>query len=439
VNFWTPCKQRVTTIPKITKSKVDTTKPTGKPAFIWDDEVKGFGLLVLPSGVKSYVFQYRTPQGRSRRATIGKASATLTAEQARAKAKALRRAVEDGRDPLDERQEQRDALTVAELLTLYLESARFAEKATSTQAVDRGRITRHLLPTLGKKYITKLTTEDVRRAFAAIRDGKTATDEKTGNRGRAIVKGGEGTARSAVRLFRAVMTWAIDEGMAKDNPAAAVKIGVDGQRDVILETVEEYERLFRTLDKMQAELRIRPAAADAIRVIALTGARRNEIAALKWQHVDLKAGRIVLPPASHKTGAKTGKPRIIGLPAAAAAIIAKQPEGAPEAFVFAPARGAGAIALSKPWRDVRAEAKLPEGIGLHGLRHSLASMLAVGGAQAADLMTLLGHRQMSTTQRYIHYADDKRSELAERAASPITAALNGSGKPAEVAKIRRVK
>ncbi len=425
---------------KISKAVVTAAKPGEKPAFTWDDEIKGFGLLVLPSGVKSFVYQYRTAEGRSRRTTIGKFSDTMTAELARARAKAMRRAVEDGRDPLGEKQEQRASLTVNELFDLYLDSARFTkEKAESTQSVDKGRIRRHLRPTLGTKYAGKMTTEDIRKAYAAIRDGKTATDEKTGPRGRAIVRGGEGTAKAAIRLLRAVFSWAIDEGLTKDNPAAGVKIGADGQRDTILESVEDYERLFRTLDKMEAELRIKPAVADAIRVIALTGARRNEIAAAQWQHVDMKGGRIVLPPASHKTGRRTGKPRIIGLPAAAQAIIARQPEGEPEDYVFRPAKGqGGVIALSKPWRDVRDEAKLPEGIGLHGLRHSLASMMAVDGAQAADLMTLLGHHQMSTTQRYIHYANDKRAALAERAASPITAALNGKP-PADVTPIREKK
>lgn len=81
----------------------------------------------------------------------------------------------------------------------------------------------------------------------------------------------------------------------------------------------------------------------------------------------------MLPPASHKTGRKTGKPRVIALPTAAQAIVARQPAGTPDEFVFTPARGDGALALSKIWRKVRVEAELPADIGLHGLRHSLAS------------------------------------------------------------------
>lgn len=417
---------------RISKRTVDAAAPRGGRFYVWDEEIKGFGLLVLPSGVKSYIYQYRTPEGRTRRITIGKHGGT-TAEGARKKALTLRRTVEDGGDPLAEKHAKREALTVGELLDRYLESAKFDAKAESTQEIDRGRIERHLRPTLGKRFVGKLAADDIRRAFGAIRDGKTAVDEKTGYRGRAIVTGGEGTARMAIRLLKAIMNWAVAEGLATKNPVFGVDIGTDGTRDAILDDAKAYERLFRTLDTMQDEKRIRPAVADAIRVIALTGARRGEIAGLCWRHVDLKAGTITLPPKAHKTGRKTGTPRVIGLPAAAQAIIAKQSEGKPDEYVFPPTKGSGVLSLSKPWRLVRAEAKLPEGIGLHGLRHSLASHMAMNGAQAAEIMVALGHRELATAQRYVHWAQDARATLAERAAAHVVAALEPKKrKPADI-------
>jgi integrase len=407
---------------KISKKSVDAATPGERPLFLWDGEVKGFGLLVLPSGVKSFIFQYRTPEGRTRRATIGKYSATLTADQARTRAKAMRRTVEDGGDPLGEKQARREAMTVAQVLSAYLESEKFAGKAASTQSLDRGRIKRHLLPTLGRKYVDQLTAETVRRAFGAIRDGKTAIDVRTGPRGRAIVKGGEGAARMAIRVLRAALNWAVAEGYAASNPAQGVNIGLDGVRKTTLKK-DDYPRLFQTLDKMQTERRLRSEVADAVRVIALTGARRNEIASLIWRHVDLKKGIIELPPAAHKTGKTTKESRVIGLPAIAQAIISGQPHGKPDDFVFPPAKGDGPISLSKPWRKIRVEAGLPEGIGLHGLRHSLASAMAKHGAQASEIMTALGHAQLATSQKYIHWEEDERAALAERSAAHITAAM----------------
>ena len=85
----------------------------------------------------------------------------------------------------------------------------------------------------------------------------------------------------AIRLLRAAINWAIAEGLAKSNPCSHVKLGSDGTRD-------DYRRLFEALDRLRAQRRIRPAAADAIRALALTGARKGEIAALRWQHIDPK-------------------------------------------------------------------------------------------------------------------------------------------------------
>ena len=105
---------------------------------------------------------------------------------------------------------------------------------------------------------------------------------------------------------------------------------------------------------------------------------------------------------------------------------------------FPPARGdGGAIDLTRAWEKVRAEAKLPHNLGLYGLRHSLASHMAMGGAQAAEIMTQLGHRQLSTAQKYIHWAQDARQLLAERAATVALKGMAAASKPK--GKIVRLK
>jgi integrase len=427
-------------MPKISKRIVDAEKAGDAVRFVWDDDLPGFGLRVMPTGAKAFVFQYRTPEGRTRRATVAKVGA-MTPDEARDLADDWSHMVKRGGDPLADKKAAKEAATVADLLDAYLASAKFAEKAESTQAIDRGRIVRHLRPLLGKRHVHKLEAEDIRLAFGAIRDGKTAVTVKTKKRGLARVTGGEGTARRAIRLLRAIFAWGVAEKRIASNPAAGVALGTDGERETVLEGADEYARLFKTLEKMETEKRLRAPAADAIRVIALTGARRGEIVPLRWRHVDLKYGKITLPPASHKTGRKTGKSRVISLPAAAQEIIARQPKGEPGDFVFQPAKGEGAMSLAKPWRAVREEAKLPEGIGLHGLRHSMATLLAMGGAQAAEIMAALGHKQLSTSQKYVHLADKARAAVAEKAAAPALAGLAAAaGAPkAEVVQMRRGK
>ena len=120
---------------RITKRVVDAAKPDPEKrlCFVWDGELKGFGLCVLPTGVKSYTFQYRTPEGRARRITIGK-HGDWTPDQARRKAADYRELVRAGGDPAGQKRALLEAATVGDLLDAYLASESFKDKAASTQA-----------------------------------------------------------------------------------------------------------------------------------------------------------------------------------------------------------------------------------------------------------------------------------------------------------------
>jgi Arm domain-containing DNA-binding protein len=114
-------------MPKITKRVVDAAAPESSRYILWDAEIMGFGLLVLPTGVKSYIYNYRTPEGRDRRITIGK-HGDWTPIQARAKAEDYREAVRGGRDPLADNRALKEAPTVGEMLDAYLASESFKDK-----------------------------------------------------------------------------------------------------------------------------------------------------------------------------------------------------------------------------------------------------------------------------------------------------------------------
>jgi len=414
-------------MPKISKRIVDEAEPGSKRCIIWDSKLTGFGVLILPSGVKSYIFDYRTRQGVKRRITVGQHGNKWTAEQARVKAEDYWTTVRDGQDPLGARQAARGAPTVNDMLDAYLASEAFAELSETTRKSDEGRIKWHLRPLLGRKHAHLVSEEQVKGAFRAIREGKTATDVKTGVRGRARVRGGPGVAREAIIKLKIVYNWAIrTKFLPRDteNPCRHVDVGPVGTRDAILETAEDYAAMFKAIERLETERRIRAPAADAIRLIALTGCRSGEASTLRWRHVE--GDCIVLPPTAHKAGKRTGKPKSIKLPAAAQAIIARQPEGGHDDYVFAPRDGVGPMDLSHVWAKIRKEAKLPAEICLHSLRHSTGSHMAMAGAEAAQIMAALGHSQLSTVQRYIHFAKDARSALAEKAAAVAVQGMNAA-------------
>lgn len=210
-----------------------------------------------------------------------------------------------------------------------------------------------------------------------------------------------------------------------------MKIGTDGIRDTII-SADEYKLIFAALVEMQEQRKLPDYIADAIRVIALTGARRGEIAKLKWSNV--QDGKLVLQ--EHKTKSTTGKARTVQLPSAAQAIIARQIKSDEHDFVFAPS---GKVSdMSHYWSDVRAHADVNPKITLHTMRHSLASGMAMQGFSAAEIMNTLGHSQLGTSQKYIHWAEQEQAKLADRASASIAAAMEG--KPtAKLAKLRAVK
>ncbi len=406
--------------------------------MLWDDTLKGFGVILRASGVHSFVFSYRNAKNRKRNITIAKVG-TIAPGIARRKAEEYRALLLQGRDPLEEKQSARDRLNLSGLIDAYLASAAFMAKRASTQYVDHKRIDGHLRPLLGGLRVDEVTMGAVEKAFRSICEGRHAGKPGAADGTKSRVKGGEGIARSSIRLLRAILNWGYKAGAVEWEAVQAarnVQIGRDGRRDVILEDPAAYARLWATLDHMvtpdianPAPL-LRPVVADAIRLIALTGARRSEVTGLLWRHVDLAKGLLVLPPDRHKTGGKTGEARTIGLPALAVDLLRRQPQGGPDDPVFAPLPGHAKLYLDDPWRRARLQAGLPEGIGLHGLRHTFASYMAMQGAQAAEIMAALGHKDMSTSQRYVHWASDQRQHLAERAAATITGILAGREKAA---------
>jgi integrase len=401
---------------KLTKTQVDKAVPAEADYFLWDGELKGFGLKVSKGGRKTYICKYRSGSGRtapSRRMTIGAHGSPWTLDQARAEARKILGRAANGEDPAKEKQDVKKQITVSQLCDLYLQHGAGTKKA-STLATDKGRIERHIKPLLGRKKVPAVTRADIKRFLQDVANGKTARDEKTGLRGRAIVRGGQGTATRTVGLLGGIFSYALDCGMIETNPVRGVKRFKDkkGQRYL---SQRELVALGEALNA-GVEQGLNPQALAILKLLIFTGARKGEIETLRWSAVDLETGYIRLEES--KTGQKA-----FPLNAGALEVLTAIPRLSGSDFVFPALRGEGHYeGTPKVWRRIREMANL-EDVRLHDLRHSFASIAVSGGASLPIIGALLGHADSATTQRYAHLHDDPLRAASEAVGNSIKAML----------------
>lgn len=402
---------------RITKRTVDSLTVTGKEYVHWDGELTGFGVRVRATGAKSFVAVYRTGGRNSpqRRVTIGSVG-KIEADKAREEAKSIILQAELGQDRAAERAKARAEMTFDKVCDLYLKEGCETKKA-STIATDEGRIERHIKPLLGRKRVGEITRTEVEKFMRDVANGKTATDEKTKKRGRAIVEGGKGTATRTVGLLGGIMSFAVSRQLRADNPVRGVKRYADKKGETFLSSTE--------LGKIGAALAAaetngaNPSAVAIIRLLAFTGARKSEIAGLKWSEVDVERGYLRL--GDSKTGAK-----VIPIGAPAREVLAGHPAADKSIYVFPAASGTNHFqGVEKVWRNVRAAAGFPN-LRLHDLRHSFASVGLARGDALPVIGAILGHSDVKTTSRYAHLADDPVKMAADAISKSIHAAFAGN-------------
>lgn len=414
------------------KSQIDAEiAKAKKETRLWDDDPRGLGLRIKPNGTATFFIQYRSPITLKKVRHSIDQYGRLTIDQARTEAKRLYENIRKGQDPGMEkrraRSEAKIAATVSKFCDDYMRDAdaglvtyRGKAKKASTLAIDRGRIERHIKPTLGEKLVRDVTSKEIEKAMHDIRRGKTKADVKTGPRGRAIVTGGAGTAAKAVTLLGSIFSYAIKQGIRTDNPASEIELPPAGKRDRVL-SPEEYMRLGEALDALEAK-GANPVAIRAYRVLALTGCRRGEIFGLLNSEVDTHYQ--CLRFGDTKTGQQV---RAIGRPALdllSPPPFEEKSEEQKSKYVFPAAHGNGHFMDTKTIRKVCQKAEL-EGVTLHTLRHSFASVALELEYSEMTIAGLLGHRQSSVTSRYAHSVDRALVAAANRVASLIAARLDG--------------
>jgi integrase len=362
------------------------------------EPVRGFGIRVTAAGAKAFVLNY-TIAGRERRLTIGGFPAWSVAA-AREQGKSLRRRIDGGVDPLTTRQAERAAATVTELCDRYL-ADHAARKRTEKE--DRAYIDRIIRPRLGSRKVEAITFSDLDGLHRKL---TTASGPYAANRVAALLS----------KMFTLSVRW----GMRADNPAKGIERNHEERRYRYL-TGDELSRLTDAL-----AVHPNQQAATVVRLLLLTGARRGEVLGATWDQFKLEAG-VWIKPSSH-TKQKREHRVPLSAPArqlltdirAEAEYSAKAKGREPSRYVF-PARVGGGpmVEIKTAWAGLCKAAQL-DGVRIHDLRHTYASVLASAGLSLPVIGALLGHTQPGTTARYAHLFDDPLRAATERAGAIIT-------------------
>ncbi len=425
---------------QLTKTLIDACDPRDDRYIVWDSKLAGFGIRIEKTGRKTFIIRYRA-EGGGRTAprrfmTVGQFG-TLTVEEARKKARQLLAAATVGDDPAGDRQNKRREMRMDALVELYEEEGCFIQRGKRqgtpmkplTKQYTVARLKHHVVPLLGHKRVSEIGSGEVERFFRDVTAGKTASDEKVGPRKRVVVRGGDGAARKVFRDLSAVFSFASRRGIVESNPCEkAVVQKTDNRRERFL-TLAEVTQLGKACDDLEAE-GVNAKALNITRLWALTGCRRDEIAALKWTEVDLDGGLLILDDT------KTGK-SLRPLALAAVALLRGLERSKDSEFVFPSDRAEDAHfqGTKKVWPAIIKKAKLP-GVTPHTLRHTMGATATSTGEALALTGAILGHANMRSTMIYAHVEHDPARKAATRVARKIAAALSGAEQKTKTAKAK---
>ncbi|KZK93261.1 MULTISPECIES: integrase family protein [unclassified Pseudovibrio] len=273
-------------MPNITKRTVDAASPAHKKQFLWDSKLKGFGLQVMPSGAKTFIVQYRTHEGRSRRMSLGRYG-ELTPDQARDLATNVLATVHKGDDPLLKRENKRTAPTVNVLLDTYMSKhVQVHNKPKTMKDIER-LLNRCVRSQLGYMKLNSVRRQDIAKLHHSLR----ATPRQA-NQVLAVLS----------KAFNLAEVWGLRP--EHSNPVRLVKRYKENERDRFL-SKEELRKLGRTLELAEHEglpwiikagkdtakhlpkdiakrkTPINPRALYCLRLLLYTGARLSEITTLK--------------------------------------------------------------------------------------------------------------------------------------------------------------
>lgn len=379
---------------KLSKRTVDGLEPGEADYIVFDENLPGFGVRVLPSGRKTFLVQYRAG-GRTRRVKIGMFGA-ITVDDARTEARKITGSVARKENPAEQIAQERRAPTMANVCERFMTDYVAVKCKASTAAEYRRSVDLFIKKEFGSHKIQDITRADVSGLHHRMRN---------------IPYQANRTLGVLSKLFNLCEVW----GLRPDgsNPCRHVQRYREQKKERFL-SAEELSRLGTVLDASERDGSEPRPVINALRLLVLTGCRLREIQTLKWEYV--KPPYIELPDS--KTGA-----RKIHLDDAAIVVLESVERIAGNPYVITGIVEEQHLTdLQRPWRRIRKLAGL-DNVRIHDLRHTYASNALAAGLPIEMVGKLLGHTQIQTTMRYAHLADDPVRQAAKLVSSGLSAAL----------------
>lgn len=354
----------------------------------FDTQLPGFMLEVRATSKCTYYQRYQDRFGRTRQSRIGPTDA-MSLEDARSQARKIRTQTSMGYDPLAEAKKLKSIPSLSEFVhNKYLPFAKVHKRSWET---DKKLLETRILPLWGERIISEIHRDEVEELQATfIRVGyKTSTV----NRYLALVK----------YIFSLAERWeVIDKSPAK----GVSRLEENNHKERFL-SQEETHRLLHELTVCQS--RVVP---DMIEFLILTGARKSEAGWARWSDVDFERAVWTIPLS------KSGRARHVPLSEAALQVLRRRLNNHSEYIFPNPKTGLPLKHFHNTWDRIRKRAGLPE-VRIHDLRHNFASLLINSGRSLYEVQKLLGHADISTTQRYAHLAQDTLRDATELVSSSI--------------------
>jgi integrase len=359
----------------------DIIPPKSGNQIVYDNRLSGFGIRVTASGARSFILNYRI-KGRERRITLGQYP-TWTVLAARKQAEQLRRQIDVGIDPLEERIAERSAPTVRDLFNRYAYE-HLPTKAPRSAADDRSMWLKDILPAIGNKKVAELSTQNCDELHRTV-----SADRPT-------------RANRVIEVLRKALNLAIRWGWIERNPASGGRRNPEAKRTRYL-TRAEIGRLIEAL-----EVHPEQASADALLFMLFTGCRRGEALNAKWEQFNLSSSTWTKPSAETKQRREHRVPYSTTI----AEILERRRVVASGTYIFPGSLGGPLQEVRRTWKSVCDTAGVKE-VRIHDLRHTFASLVASSGQSLLVVGELLGHSNAQTTKRYAHLYDEPLRAAAE--------------------------